>query len=452
MSRRPAAVSRAGVPDHVLIRPADLAGTVTVPGDKSMSHRALMLGALAGDATTVEGLADSGDVAATASALRSMGATVALAPAADGNLSGRVGGPLREATDIVDCGNSGTSLRLLAGVAAGVDGLTVFTGDTSLRRRPVARVCDPLRAMGVECRARADGSLLPLVVVGGRPAAVEYRNPIASAQIKSCVLLAGLRADGPTVVLSPSASRDHTERMLAFLGADVDRRIEPGGAERVTIRPGPLRSMPITVPTDPSSAAFWIVAAVIGSASAGITVAGVGVNPTRTGFLRILEAMGAGVSIDRERDVCGEPVADLSAQPSSLNGTVVEGPAVVDALDELPVLALAGMISEHGIEVRDAAELRVKESDRIASTAAALRALGVEVEERADGYRVPGRQSPTGGIVHADGDHRIAMMAAIAGTIASAPVEITGFATVGSSYPTFLEDLARLGGDYDVCA
>lgn len=436
--------------DHVRIWPANLAGTVTMPGDKSLSHRALMLGALVGEPVSVSGIAHSGDVASTAAALRLMGAVVDVDKDADGNLSGIVSGPLHEPTDVIDCGNSGTSLRLLSGVAAGIDGLTVFTGDASLRRRPVGRVCHPLRAMGITTHARAGGTLLPLVIVGQRPAAIEYDNPVASAQIKSCVLLAGLRADGPTVVRSPSASRDHTERMLTYLGIDVDRQIEADGSEYVRIVPSELRSSPITVATDASSSAFWIVAAVVGASGEGISVNGVGTNPARTGFMRILERMGAAVSVQDEREVCGEPVADVHAEASALDGAVVEGPAIVDALDELPILAVAGMVSEHGIEVRDASELRVKESDRIASTANALRALGITVEERPDGYRVPGRQAPSGGTVHADGDHRIAMMAAIAGTIASGPVEITGFATVGSSYPSFLQDLTRLGGHYDV--
>lgn len=434
-----------GAPDRVRVHPARLAGTVLVPGDKSVSHRCLLLGALVGGEVPVAGLAPSGDVASTAAALRTLGATVDLAPDEDGRLRGVVAGPLREAADVIDCGNSGTSLRLLAGVVAGIDGLAVLTGDASLRRRPVGRVARPLTAMGAHLHARGGDHVPPLVVRGGDLRGTTWRQPHASAQVKSCVLLAGLRATGPTTVVSPMPSRDHTERMLRHLGADVDVEVVEDGEERVTITPGALQRAPLSAPRDPSSAAFWQVAAAV----AGTTISTPGVlhGRTRTGALRVLVAMGARADVVERATTGSEPVADVTLVGGGLEGgLVLGGRTVVDALDELPVLALAGAMSTDGLEVTDAAELRVKESDRVATTVAALGALGITVEPRSDGYRVGGGQRPRGGHLDAAGDHRIAMTAAIAGAVGDAPVEISGFAAVATSYPTFLDDLALLGG------
>lgn len=429
---------------RVRVHPGRLAGTVDVPGDKSISHRALLIGAHADGPVELTGLAPSGDVAATAAALRAMGAIVSLEPAADGRLAGQVTGPLGEPDDVVDCGNSGTALRLLAGVAAGIDGLTVLTGDASLRRRPVARVAKPLVRMGASVDARDDGRLPPVAIRGGRLTGIEHVSPVASAQVKSCVLLAGLAAAGPTTVRSPGPSRDHTERMLAYLGARVTRHIDDD-QEVVEIDPGPLTARPLAVPRDPSSAAFWLTAAACGTAP--VRARGVCVNPTRTGFLEVLRRMGADVRVHDERVVAGEPVADVEIRPAPLTGAVVDGATVVDAIDELVVLAVAGMASTDGLEIRDAGELRVKESDRIATLALTLRALGVDIEEFDDGYRVPGGQRARAGVVDAHGDHRIAMTAAIAATLGDGPVDITGFEVVATSYPTFLSDLAVLGGN-----
>lgn len=431
-------------PDHVRVHPATLAGEVRVPGDKSLSHRALLLGALVGAPVAVDGLAPSGDVASMATCLRSLGATVDLAAATDGSLAGTVAGPLGEPDDVLDCGNSGTALRLLAGVVAGIDGLSVLTGDASLRGRPVDRVAVPLRRMGARIDARDGGHRPPLVVRGGGLTAITYDSPVPSAQVKSCILLAGLAADGPTTVRSPLVSRDHTERLLGHLGVEVARHEEADGREVVRVSPGPLRARPITVSGDPSSAAFWLVAAAAGAGE--LRVPGVCANPTRLGVVAALRALGAEVSIEPTGEVAGEPVADLAARPSALTGTTLAGRTVVDAIDELPVLALAGAASRTGLEVRDAAELRVKESDRIATLATALRAVGLEVDERPDGYRVPGGQRPGPGTVHAHGDHRIAMTAAVAGVLGTGPVEITGFRAVATSYPSFLTDLVALGG------
>ena len=433
-----------GAPDRVRVHPATLTGTVHVPGDKSVSHRCLLLGALVGDEVAVSGLAPSGDVASTAAALRTLGADVTLTPDTDGRLQGTVRGPLREAADVIDCGNSGTSLRLLAGIVAGIDGLAVLTGDASLRRRPVGRVGRPLAQMGATLDSRGDG-VPPLVVRGGALRGTTYAQPHASAQVKSCVLLAGLHADAPTTVVSPMPSRDHTERMLRHLGAAVDVAIADDGEERVTVTPGALTAAPLHAPRDPSSAAFWQVAAAV----AGTTIGTPGVlhGETRNGAMRTLLAMGARADVE-DRDSGGsEDVADVTVVGGDLRGGLtLGGRLVVDALDELPVLALAGAMSDEGLEVTDAAELRVKESDRVATTVAAMAAVGVSMEARADGYRVAGGQRPRGGHVDAAGDHRIAMTAAIAGAVGDAPVEINGFAAVATSYPTVLDDLTALGG------
>lgn len=443
----PAAVASAPA-RRVRVHPTGLSGSVRVPGDKSLSHRALLLGALVGERVPVAGLAPSGDVAATAQALRGLGARVELHPDTQGQLEGEVQGPLGEAGDVLDCGNSGTSLRLLCGVVAGIEGLHVLTGDASLRRRPVERVAVPLRAMGARVDARDGGRLPPVVVHGGWLRGIAYHSPVASAQVKSCVLLAGLTAAEPTTVRSPLPSRDHTERLLAHLGHPVSTRIDQDGHEVVTIEPGRLRRAEIPVAGDPSSAAFWLVAAAAGAGT--VEVAGVCANPTRLGVVQALRLLGAEVGSTLTGQRAGEPVATLTAAPASLAGAVLRGRLVVDAIDELPVLALAGAMSRHGIEVADAAELRVKESDRIAVLASALGAVGIHVEQRADGYRVAGQQRPSGGVVDAHGDHRIAMTAAIAGVLGTSAVEITGFEAVATSYPTFLADLQRLGGEVEV--
>ena len=435
--------------DRVRIHPATLAGTVRVPGDKSLSHRALMLGALVGERVEVRGLAPSGDVASTAAALRTLGADVRLATDPDtGGLDGHVTGPLSEASDVIDCGNSGTSLRLLSGIVAGIDGLAILTGDASLRRRPVDRVRTPLVAMGARIDARAGGTLPPLTIRGGGLHGIRYDSPVASAQVKSCVLLAGLHAEGETTVVSPLRSRDHTERMLTHLGLEVATTHHDDGREEVRLTPGPLRPADIDVSGDPSSAAFWLVAGAIGAGA--VTATGLCANPRRFGVVEALRSLGADVAVTSTGTAAGEPTADVTVSPGALVGGALHGVAVVDTLDELPVLALAGALSRDGLEVRDAAELRVKESDRIHTLATALGALGVTVEERPDGYRVPGGQRPGPGSVDAHGDHRIAMTAAIAATVATGPVEITGFHAVATSYPGFLDDLTALGGRYEV--
>jgi len=438
----------ASTPDRIRVLPSRLGGSVLVPGDKSLSHRCLMIGALADGPVLVSGLAPSADVMATAEALRRLGVRVDLEVDEDERIIGVVQGPLGERVPdeeiTLDCGNSGTSMRLLAGLAAGFGYAVRLVGDDSLSRRPMDRIVRPLRAMGASIDAEGDGQRPPLVVRPGALVGIDWESEVASAQIKSAVLLAGMGAEGRTTVRSPAPSRDHTERMLAYGGVDIVTTIDRDGVEIVSLSPSRPRFTEVYAPRDPSAAAFWNVAAAIGSRR--IDTPAICLNEGRTGALEVLQDMGANVRISARRDAGGEPVGDVRVEPSTLQGTLVEGDLVVRALDELPILALAGAMSDGGIEVRDAGELRVKESDRIATLAALFTDLGMTLEERTDGFNVPGGQRPAGGTVDAHGDHRIAMTAAIAGTLASGPVTIVGFGAVATSYPDFLRDLERLGG------
>jgi 3-phosphoshikimate 1-carboxyvinyltransferase len=439
----------APVPDRVRVHPAALAGTVMVTGDKSLSHRCLLIGALMDGPVSVHGLAPSADVAASAEALRRLGVDVTLAPQADGRLAGTINGPIPAADApgpvMIDCGNSGTTLRLLAGLAAGVGRHVVLDGDESLRRRPVDRILAPLRAMGVEARARED-RLPPLEILPGTLRPIVWESSVASAQVKSAVLLAALAAGVTAEVRSPHPSRDHTERMLRHAGVTVTSSED--GDEVVRLTPGPVAAPSLSASRDPSAAAFWHVVAACGEGS--ISTPELCLNDGRTGALEVLRSMGADVRVDEARDVDGEPFGHVTVSPAALSGGRIDGALVVRCLDELPVLAVAGALSRDGLEVADAAELRVKESDRISVLARTLGAIGIVVEEREDGFRVAGGQRPTSGSVDAHGDHRIAMTAAVAATLGTGPVDISGFAAVGTSYPGFLDDLAALGGRVEV--
>lgn len=436
--------------DRVTVRPAPLSGTVNVAGDKSIGHRCLLIGALADGPVAVSGLPDSADVAASAAALRALGVDVELEPDEDGRLSGRVHGPVPRRADAgpvaIDCGNSGTTLRLLAGLAAGAGRHVVLDGDGSLRRRPVDRITGPLTAMGVRTRAR-DGRLPPLEVLPDGVRDVTWDSPVASAQVKSAVLLAAVAGGVRATVRSPHPSRDHTERMLRHGGIVVDSAEDADGGEVVSVQPGSFTADVLHAPRDPSAAAFWHVAAACGAGP--VVTPGISLNPGRTGALDVLRAMGADVTITGEHVVGGEPIGDVRVAPGRLTGAEVSGALVVRCLDELPVLALAGAASEDGLLVRDAAELRVKESDRIGVLATTLGALGIVVEETSDGFHVPGGQRPGPGHVEAHGDHRIAMTAAIAASLGEGLVTIGGFAAVGTSYPRFLADLTALGGSWE---
>jgi len=418
-------------------RRGPLKGPVDVPGDKSVSHRALIFPALAEGPSRVRGILDAGDVHSTRRAVEALGAVV------------RNEGPyvvvepperLREPEDVVDCGNSGTSLRLLAGVLSAVPGLSVLTGDASLRRRPVRRVIDPLRHMGAVLHARDGDRLPPLVIRGGGLHGARHALPVASAQVKSALLLAGLFADGETTVAEPALSRDHTERLLGAMG--VPLRID---GLSVTVAPGRPRGCDIEVPGDISSAAFFLCAAAALEGSE-VTVRNCGLNPSRTGVLDVLEAMGAELWVANRRDD-GEPRGDVTVRPGMLQGTVIEGALVPRLIDELPVLMVLATQAEGTTVIRDARELRVKESDRLAVMGEALQAAGARLRLFDDGCEIQGPTRLRGVEVRTRLDHRIAMSMAVAQLFARGEaVGLDDVACVGTSFPRFFELLDRLCG------
>lgn len=413
-----------------------LHGEVTVPGDKSISHRAVLFAALAHGESALEGLADGEDVASTVAVLRSLGIDIERGDVLRVRGAG-LGGLLATGTPL-DCGNSGTTMRLLAGPLAGQPFTSTLTGDAYLRRRPMRRIAEPLRAMGATVETVAGGTA-PLIIEGRSPLrAIIHRPQVASAQVKSCVLLAGLFADGPTTVVEHAATRDHTERLLAAMGATVEVRTTADGPS-ATIEPGAeLSAIAGIIPGDMSSAAYWLVAATLLEGSR-LTLRNVGLNPTRAGIVELLCDWGADISVERHEDWYGEPVGTLviAGVGASLSGGTVEGAAVPGLIDELPLIAALAPFTENGVEIRDAAELRVKESDRIATTAAALRALGVEVDEFPDGLAVRGGQRLAGGTVEAAGDHRIALAMGAVGLAAAGPVTVHSAEAMAVSYPGF---------------
>lgn len=424
-----------------------LTGTVAVPGDKSISHRALMFGALAVGETVIDGLLEGEDVHATAGALRAMGADVARDDAGTWRVWGvGVGGLLQPAVAL-DMGNSGTSTRLLMGLIASHPLTATFVGDASLSARPMARVTDPLALMGASF-ATAPGGRLPLTMTGRCPAVpLRYVLPVASAQVKSAVLLAGLNTPGRTVVVEREATRDHSERMLRGFGAQVTIEETPHGRAIGVLGEAELRPQHIVVPGDISSAAFVIVAALIVPGSR-VTITGVGVNPTRDGLLRVLAMMGADIVRTNEREVGGEPVADLIVSASTLTGIDVPPEIAPSMIDEYPVLFVAAAFAHGRTTMRGLAELRVKESDRIAVMAAELAACGVVVTELPDGLVVDGRGGepvPGGVTVAARLDHRIAMSFVVLGLRAAARVTIDDARPIATSFPGFVDLLRSLG-------
>jgi 3-phosphoshikimate 1-carboxyvinyltransferase len=426
-----------------------LRGTVRVPGDKSISHRALMLSALAIGESVIDGLLEGEDVLATAAAMRATGAQVARDADGRWRVHGvGVGGLLQPKTSL-EMGNSGTSTRLLLGLVATHPITCTFTGDASLSRRPMGRVIDPLSTMGAEFTA-APGGRLPLTVRGISPAVpIAYRLPVASAQVKSAVLLAGLNTPGITRVIEPVATRDHSERMLRGFGADLTVEQADDGTRIISIHgEADLRAQAITVPGDPSSAAFPVVAALLVPGSE-VTIANVGLNPTRAGLFDILRAMGGDIRLTNERIVGGEPVADLVVRHSALRGIEVPPEVAPSMIDEYPILFVAAAHAEGRTVMRGLEELRVKESDRLTTMATGLRACGVMVEELPDGLIVTGSGGdpiPGGATVAAMLDHRIAMSFAIAGLAARNPIAIDDIAPVATSFPGFAAMLASLSG------
>ena len=418
-----------------------LEGEIGAPGDKSVSHRALMLAGLAVGETRIDGLLEGEDVLATAAALRALGVEVERAGPGRWRVYGRGVGGLTEPEDVLDMGNSGTAARLLLGLLATHPLTATLTGDASLRSRPMRRVSDPLARFGAAFHGRADGRL-PLTVVGARsPVPVRYELPVASAQVKSAVLLAGLNTPGETVVVEPSPTRDHTERMLRHFGACVQR--EEGGALRLTGEPE-LTASAISVPGDISSAAFPLAAAAIVPGSR-VSVTGVGLNPGRIGFLDTLREMGAALTVANERVEGGEPVGDVTVAWSPLTAVDVPPERVPSMIDEFPVLAVVAAFAEGTTRMSGLAELRVKESDRLGAMAAGLDACGVSVRESADTLEVAGGR-PQGGVGIASRlDHRIAMAFMVLGMGAREAVRIDDIAPVATSFPGFVELMNRLG-------
>jgi 3-phosphoshikimate 1-carboxyvinyltransferase len=419
-----------------------LRGTLRVPGDKSISHRAVMLGSLADGVSDVTGFLTGEDCLCTMKAFQAMGVRIEQLGPTHLRIHGVGLGGLRAPAGPLDLGNSGTSMRLMSGLMAAQDFTTTLTGDSSLSKRPMRRIVDPLRAMGAAIETSDKGSC-PLVISKAPNGlrAIAHESPVASAQVKSGILLAGLYAEGLTEVREPEASRDHTERMLRGFGVEIEAR--PGyaalhGGQR-------LKATNIEVPADISSATFPMVAAAIVPGS-DLTLIAVGINPTRTGIIDILRRMGASIEVGNERMLGGEPVADLRVRGAKLSGITIGGDVVANAIDEFPAVFIAAACADGVTTVNDAEELRVKESDRIAAMCDGLNALGVSAIAKADGAIITGAGGPTpigGGTVNSKGDHRIAMSFAIAALRAAAPITILDCANVNTSFPGFV---ALMGG------
>jgi 3-phosphoshikimate 1-carboxyvinyltransferase len=419
---------------RVVERAARLEGILKVPGDKSISHRALILGAAARGRQVIDGLSDADDVRRTVQALHAMGCFVE--PMPDGRTI-VLPSALVDRFD-VDAGNSGTTARLLAGFAAGRAAHCRIDGDASLRRRPMGRVAEPLVRMGARI-VLADGGTLPAMIEGGALHGIEYALPVASAQVKSALLIAGLFAEGDTTVIEPVATRDHTEILLAAMGAALVR-----DGNRVTLRAGTrLEGTHVTVPGDLSSAAFFVAAALIVPDSR-VTLPFTGVNPRRTGILTLLRSMGAGITIEMGQEI-GEPAGDVTARSSQLRGVAIDDPALVASIiDEIPVLAVIATQAEGVTSIRGAGELRHKESDRIEAMVTGLRAMGARIEGHPDGMTIEGPTPLCGAAVSSQGDHRVAMAFTVAGLAAAGQTEIDDASAVAVSYPGFYNDLRTL--------
>ena len=427
-----------------------LRGEAEIPGDKSVSHRALILGALSVGETRATGLLEGEDVLRTAAAMRAFGAEVERLAPGDWRVHGVGVGAFAEPADVVDCGNSGTGARLIMGAMATTPITACFTGDASLRARPMGRITEPLALFGAEAHGR-DGGRLPLALVGAaHPGPVRYRLPVASAQVKSAVLLAGLNAPGATEVIEPEATRDHTERMLAAFGAEIATKdTEEGRLIRLTGQPE-LRPQTLAVPRDPSSAAFPLAAALIVEGSE-IRLPDIGLNPTRAGLIETLQEMGADLTLENAREEGGEPVADLIARFSTLRGVDVPPERAPSMIDEYPILAVLAAYAEGTTVMRGIRELRVKESDRIDAMARGLEACGARIEETEDSLTVHGLGPgglAGGATVAARLDHRVAMSFLVAGLAARAPITVDDAAPIATSFPDFRPLMTRLGARF----
>lgn len=418
---------------------ASLRGEVAPPGDKSISHRAVILNSIARGRARIENFAPGADLSATVSCLRALGVEIV----EEGDMLtvsgvGREG--FREPPDVLNAGNSATTMRLLAGLLAAQPFLSLVTGDESLRSRPMDRLIQPLRLMGAEIWGRGNDSLAPLAIKGNRLRGIDYRLPIASAQIKSAILIAALFAQGTTSVEEPAPSRDHTERLLRNMGVKVE-----SDGPRISLIPNstPLSPIDVHIPGDISSAAYWLIAGAI-HPDAYIKVMNTGINPTRSGIIDVLLRMGARLRVERERVVGGEPVADLAVESSELVGTEIGGSLIPRLIDEIPLIALAGAFARGTTTIRDAQELRVKESDRIGATVKELSRLGADIDGLPDGMVIRGGRKLQGGDCSSNQDHRLAMTLGIAALVAQGETVIHDAEVVEMSYPNFWQDLERL--------
>lgn len=434
---------RTNTPKRIKVKQtSSLQGTITVPGDKSISHRALMIASIAEGNTTIKGLLKGEDNMATLEAFKKMGVTIDVFK----NrvvVKGRGLYGLIEPYDVIDAGNSGTTARLLTGLLAGQDFNSVITGDRYLKERPMKRVIEPLSRMGARISGRDCNTKAPLIIMGSKLKGITYNSPIASAQVKSAILLAGLYAKGTTTVIEPSLSRDHTELMLAYFGAEIKQK-----GTTVSIKGGQrLMGQEIMVPGDISSAAFLIVAALITEHSA-ITIKDVGLNPTRTGVIDILRDMGGDIKVSNLRGVSGEPVGDIHVRSSKLKGIDIKGDVIPRAIDELPVIAVAAAFAKGTTKIRDAKELRVKESDRITTMANKLMGMEIRLKEYPDGMDITGG-TPKGTVCDSNGDHRVAMAMAIAGLAAKVESILVDTQCIDTSFPGFTRLLGTIGADVE---
>lgn len=424
-----------------------VAGEVTVPGDKSITHRALLLSSLAEGPSRIEGYLGGGDCRATMGCLRQLGIPVV---EEEGDILEVHGEGLRgwqEPEAVLDCVRSGTAMRLMAGLLAGQDFYSVLSGARQLRRRPMDRVAQPLRKMRARIWGRQSGRFPPLSIQGSSLRGIEYAPPMASAQVKSCVLLAGLYAEGTTVVLEPGPSRDHTERMLRARGVELTTE---GLRHELVQAPSRIEALDVSVPGDFSSAAYFLVAALLAS-EGELLIRGVGTNPTRTGLLDVLQGMavdgtGAEIEVLDPRTEGGEPVGDILARPQDLEGVEVGGDMVPRMIDEFPLLALAATQAQGVTRVREAEELRVKETDRISTIVEALRAMGARIEEHPDGFDVEGPTSLQAVTVDSHGDHRLAMTLVVAGLLSPGETRVKGAESIADSFPGFIEKINALTG------
>lgn len=419
-----------------------LQGKISIPGDKSISHRALMLGAIASGETIIEGLLLGEDPRSTAHCFQAMGAKISELNSERVIVTGIGQKTLQEPLNILDAGNSGTTMRLMLGLLASQpDKFFTVTGDDSLRSRPMGRVIKPLREMGAIIYGRNNHQNAPLAVIGQNLKPIHYHSPVASAQVKSCILLAGLMTEGKTTVTEPALSRDHSERMLRAFGANLEIDADTNS---VTIEGKcQLHGQTVIVPGDISSAAFWLVAGAI-TPNSELTIENVGINPTRTGILEALMMMGADITILNEREAAGEPVADLRIKSSKLKACTIEGAIIPRLIDEIPILAVAACFAEGTTIIKDAEELRVKESDRLAVMALELNKMGANITELPDGLEITGNTTLKGSEMDSYTDHRIAMSLAIAALNAEGKTVINRAEAASISYPTFVDTLIQI--------